>query len=338
MADKHEKLSAEQIAAISEKFFAKTVVKVTAPGGKSRESVRVHFDDGTVIATQRKYPGRMRLEVEVLERLNGQGAPAPRLLGSVGQVLFQQDIGSYRLSGALAHTKGKSLTDIAAAACESLLYIQEAGGKSGLNEIVPPLGEDSSWVVGLVSTPMATAQKFEIEPPTLNFALLTDKLLVPANRFIKWDARPGNGAIGDDGRVFWFDWEHCGRRQGMEDFAWLFGDEFFPLDVDDAVAILDDLLPKETKEFDLDYLAHFIVFHIVQRLTIFHRLHRKSGWTDPKTALKYDDVGVDPDMAIMLCTHGAEWADRSDLTRPLARWFGALAARIEDLRDSNAAN
>ncbi len=330
MAEKREKLKPANVAKICEQIFAMPVVKVTAPGGKTRESLRVHFENRTIVATQRAYAGRMRLEVEVLKRLTEQDAPVPKFLGGSEQIFFQQDVGSRRLSGELLNGTGEVRKQIAARAFESLVRIREAGERSNLADIVPALGADEKWVKGFVGTSVATSEKYKIAPPALDFQALVDRLHVPATTFVKWDARPGNASIGALGHVFWFDWEHCGKRQGMEDFAWLAGDEFWPVDTDDVVDILTEILPSDRGANDLDYLGLFITFHIVQRLTIIHRRFTKAGWVDAAKAMRYDKIGVDPELAKRLCRHGAGWADRSALTRPMVRWFDDCAAAIPD--------
>jgi len=78
MAEKPLKLTPDNIARLAEQLFSDSVVKLSAPGGKSRESLRVHFETRTVVATQRSKSGRMRMEVEVLKRLTAEGAPVPR--------------------------------------------------------------------------------------------------------------------------------------------------------------------------------------------------------------------------------------------------------------------
>jgi len=332
MATYTEKLTPKNVALISEKIFGMKVDKVTAPGGKSRESLRIHFPAKTIVATQRKYPGRMRLEVEVLRRLTKAGAPVPKFLGGTEQIFFQEDVGSRRLSGELVHAGPKGQKDVAARAFESLLQIRNAGEETGLAEIVPALGEHKDWVKGFVGTPHKTSEKYKIAPPDLDLQALTDVLHVPATRFIKWDARPGNASIGAAGQVYWFDWEHCGKRQGMEDFAWLAGDEFWPVPTDDVVDILTEILPKDQLESELAYLSQFISFHIIQRLTIIHRRFVKAGWVDAAKAMKYDKIGVDPALAIRLCVHGAGWADRVELTRPLVRWFEDCAKAVQDMQ------
>ncbi len=331
MAEKRERLSPENVAKISEGIFAMPVTKVTAPGGKTRESLRIHFPGRTIVATQRKYAGRMRLEAEVLRRLTEQGAPVPKFLGGNEQIFFQEDVGSRRLSGELVMQEGAAQLDVAARAIESLVQIRAAGEASNLAEIVPELGFKRDWIAGFVGTAIKSSEKYKIDRPKIDLPSLVERLEVSNKRFIKWDARSGNASIGADGKVYWFDWEHCGSRQGVEDFAWLAGDEFWPVASDEIVDILVRLLPKDQAGDEIDYLAHFITFHIVQRLTIIHRRFVKAGWVDAAKALKYDKVGVDPDLGKRLCRHGAGWADRAALTRPMVRWFEDCAEAMDSL-------
>jgi len=331
MVEARDKLTREQIGEICQAHFAEPVVRVTAPGGPTRDSLRVHFADHSIIATQRAYPGRMRLEVTVLACLNRAGAPVPRLLGTTERLFFQEDIGPVRLSTQLADANTPERADLAARAFASIVALQEAGAQTGLDRITPHLGKAEVWVAGLVSTPAATSEKYNVAPALLDTQRLVARLHVPARRFVKWDARPGNAALDRTGQVCWFDWEHCGRRQGMEDFAWLAGDEFFPLDAEAVLPILNDVLPTAGRARNIDYLIHFIVFHIAQRLTIIHREYAKDGWDDPRKAMAQDYIGADPDLAVSLCRHGAGWAGQAALTSPLVPWFLSLATAIRAL-------
>lgn len=331
MAEKQEKLSPKSVATISEKLFSMPVLKVTAPGGKTRESLRVHFENRTIVATQRSYPGRMRMEVEVLRRLTEEKAPVPKYLGGSERLFFQEDVGSRRLSGDLLAAAELGKLDVAARAFESLLEIREAGKRAKLAEVVPALGADIDWVKGFVGTSVQSSSKFGIQEPQVDFQQILERLHVPATTFLKWDARPGNASIGSGGQVFWFDWEHCGKRQGVEDFAWLAGDEFWPVNTNDTVDVLTATLPKDQAAAELDYLGLYITFHIIQRLTIILRRHTKAGWVDAAKAMKYDKIGVDPDLAVRLAGHGAGWADRSPLTRPMVKWFEDCAESVRAL-------
>jgi hypothetical protein len=333
MVEKIEKLPPEGVAKLAEAIFGQTVDRVTAPGGSSRDSLRVHMADRTVIATQRKYPGRARMEIEVLQALTAQGAPVPRYLGGEGQVFFQEDAGSRRLSAELLRQTEAGLTDAAARAFEGLLRIQAAGRRAGLAARVPALGTGRTWIEGFVSTPIAASPGFGIAAPRIDRMALADTLDVPAETFLKWDARPGNGAIGAGGDVLWFDWEHCGRRQGMEDFAWLAGDEFWPIPPETVVPILSQVLPAEGRAYNLRWLGLYITFHIVQRLVLIRKRYDKAGWVDPARAMRYDKIGTDGALAQRLCRHGAGWADRDGATRPMVPWFDAAGAAFASLPD-----
>jgi len=334
MSEPREKLTPENVARISERIFGLPVERVTAPGGRSRESLRVHFPARTIIATQRKWPGRMRLEVEVLKRLSEQGAPVPAFLGGNEQIFFQADVGSRRLSGELLIQTRAGKTDLMRRALQSLVEIREAGRRADLGRIAPPLGDQKKWVSGLVRSVVGASEMYGIAPPKLDFEALENALLVPADTFVKWDARPGNAVVGAGERVFWFDWEHCGRRQGMEDFAWLAGDEFWPHPPETVLPALEHILPPDSGD-DLAYLFLFISFHFVQRLTVIYRRYRSTGWVDAAQAMRYDKIGADPQLAQRLCLHGAGWAAHHDLTRPLTGWFSSCAEAIDRLADSD---
>ena len=327
-----ERLSPENVAKLCERVFGMPVVKVTAPGGKSRESLRVHFASRSIVATQRKYPGRRKMEVEVLKRLSAAGCPVPKYLGGAGGIFFQDDVGSRRLSGVLAVSDPAGRQRLAAGAIDSLLRIQDAGQRAGLDEIVPALGTKRDWVMGFLGTAITSSEDWGVAPPAIDAEALADLLHVEPRQFLKWDARPGNASVGGDGVVYWFDWEHCGKRQGMEDIAWLAGDEFWPLGAQPVIDILQDRLPPDRAEGDIRYLTHFMVFHIVQRLNLIRNRVRKAGWADPHKAMRLDKIGSDRDLARRLCRHGAEWAERQDLTRPMVPWFRAVAEKLDTLR------
>lgn len=330
MSDPREKLTPENVARICARVFDQPVERVTAPGGRSRESLRVHFPARTIIATQRAWPGRMRLEMEVLRRLSRQGAPVPAFLGGTEQMFFQADLGPRRLSGELAIAAARGDSTLMLRALESLVAIGEAAQRADLAAIVPPLGDRPEWVAGLVRTVVRTSEMLGIDAPTLDFSALDAALSVPARRFVKWDARPGNASVAADGRVAWFDWEHCGRRQGIEDFAWLAGDEFWPWPPEMVLPALERILPPGSGA-DLSYLGLFISFHLVQRLTLILGRQARHGWEDRSHALRYDRIGTDPELARRLCRRGAGWAVHHGLTRPMVAWFQDAAGALERL-------
>jgi len=252
------------------------------------------------------------------------------LVGGAG-IFFQEDMGARRLSGEMLHTSGDAQIDVASRAVASLVEIRAAGKRARLADIVPALGDKKEWVAGFVASPTTVAQDFGFLSPELAMDKVVDRLNVVADTFIKWDARPGNASIGKDTKVYWFDWEHCGKRHGVEDLAWLAGDEFWPVGAKDMAALFHRHLPVETRDEEIAYLGVYLTFHTVQRLRLILRRHAKKGWIDPLKAMKYDRIGVDRDLALRLCGHGRDWAERDALTRPMKAWFDACADKVETL-------
>ena len=188
----------------------------------------------------------------------------------------------------------------------------------------------------LVTMPERVGEQLHLPAPALQTDKLVAQLRPHRPAFIKWDSRPANAVARADKSVAWFDWEHCGRRQGMEDFAWLAGDEFWPLGPEVVVPILEYLLPAADKAAELAYLTDFITFHMVQRLQLIHLRFMAAGWVNVADAMKYDKVGVDPQLAKNLCARGAAWADRSTLTRPMTAFFQDCAAAVDGLGRSES--
>lgn len=58
---------------------------------------------------------------------------------------------------------------------------------------------------------------FNIPAPAIPAAQIFDLLTLLKPRFVKWDARPGNAMVNEEGQVHWFDWEHCCARNRLRD-------------------------------------------------------------------------------------------------------------------------
>ena len=86
------------IAGAAWEVLGEEPVEISAPGGKSRSSLRLHFKDRTAIATLRANFRRTHLEAFVLEQLAPHCDDIPKVLGVHNDVLFQSDTGETRLS------------------------------------------------------------------------------------------------------------------------------------------------------------------------------------------------------------------------------------------------
>ena len=171
--------------------------------------------------------------------------------------------------------------------------------------------------------------------PPLDEPALVELIAIDRPEFIKWDARPGNAIARGDGAVAWFDWEHCGARNRLDDVAWLLGDEYTP----DLPAAEDRLLagylgaleepwPVERAR---EYLWTYGSLHACVRLGLILYNRGEGPWWDAGYCLERDKVGVTLEAAERLCGRAARWAAGTHLLAPLGPWFEAMGARLDRL-------
>ena len=75
----HDPLTPQQILDATASHFGQPVLKLTAPGGRSRTSFRAYFADRTVIVSQRKDTAKVAVERQVLAALAGLTDRVPQL-------------------------------------------------------------------------------------------------------------------------------------------------------------------------------------------------------------------------------------------------------------------
>ncbi|UWQ73925.1 hypothetical protein [Leisingera sp. M658] len=308
--------------------------EISAPGGKSRSSLRLHFKDRTVIATLRANFRRTHLEAFVLEQLAPHCDDIPQVLGVHNDVLFQSDTGQVRLSEEIIeHAPGDQL-ELAAEACAAIFRIQAAARKTELHSVLPHLGANRSWIRNFVSSAGALEAYSMGIPASFDYPAVAEFMEQPGVQFLKWDCRAGNAAIGDDGFVRWFDFEYAGLRHGAEDFAWLIGDETWPIAPDQmADVMIETFDPGCGHEIGayLEYLSAYTALHCIQRLELIQKEVKSRGWLSQERVRKYDDAGVHPEFAAQLCRTGAYYAAQSKLTAPLCRNFEAAGRAFQSI-------
>lgn len=318
-----------QIVADAERFFGERVLKITAPGGKGRDSYRVHFRDHSMIVTYRARSKRAQREMLILKHLSPVCDDIPRFLGFENDLMYQSDVGGVRLSHQVHRIGLAQQADLAAEAVAAIFRIQSAArGVSALDDL-PHLGETLAWIEAVVTGPDEMARRLGRGRLDFDRAALCERLAQPPAQFTKWDCRPGNAAVAGDGRIAWFDFEYAGRRHGAEDIAFLLGDEVWPLAPDvmiDIVAQQFDTGCGHRLDEYLEYLGLYSTFHAVQRLLLVLSEVDRRGWSSQERALRYDKVGTHPLLGATLADHAAECADRHSLTRPLRPLFETMAA------------
>lgn len=316
------------IAAAARTVLGAEPQKISTPGGKSRSSLRLHYPDHTVIATLRANFRRTHLEAYVLEQLAPHCDDIPRVLGVHDDVLFQSDTGQTRLSTEIIEHGEADQLELAAEACAAIFRIQAAARQTSLHEMLPHLGANRDWIGNFVASvdalepySMGISKKFDF-PAVASFV---DR---PGVQFLKWDCRAGNAAIGEDGFVRWFDFEYAGLRHGAEDFAWLIGDETWPIAPDKMADVMIEIFDPgcgySISDY-LEYLSAYTALHCVQRLQLIQKEVKSRGWLSQERVRRLDDAGVHPEFAAQLCRTGAYFAAQCRLTEPLSRNFEAAS-------------
>jgi hypothetical protein len=308
----------------AEAHFGERVLRSSAPGGEGRASWRLHLESRSVIATLRPNFRRTHLEAFALQKIGAYCDDIPECLGVVGEIMFQSDVGAKRLNQAIVKLSQSRRADVAHEALAAIFRIQSAAQKAGLHQQMPHLGLNPDWTENFVGAVSALEPYSAGRSRDVSRTALAERIACKATHFVKWDCRSGNAAIGDDGRLRWFDFEYSGVRHGAEDVAWLLGDEAWPIGPEDMQQIVIsafDTQGEHKLDDYLDYLAIYLTLHCVQRLKLIVKEVHKRGWLSKTRVRKYDDAGVHPEFAAQICKVGAFFAQRSALSAPIGRDF-----------------
>ncbi|NND90787.1 MAG: phosphotransferase [Granulosicoccus sp.] len=320
----------------TEQLLREKVAGVEYPGGKSRESYTMLLESGdSIIATRRDTLQRARLEVRTLTALNKHHAPVPELLANNHSlILLQQKIEGQRLSAALKDADSTRQSSLLSQALTSLNIIQVAATQEYLETLVTVRGESDRWLGALIERPSIIGEYLKIPAPELDRTGLIERLRIRTPRFVKWDTRPGNALVEKSGRVVWFDWEHAGKRNRLDDVAWLLCDEFVPNNPVVEESLLTEFVDKFSDSLadqqPLDYLMAYGTFHMVVRLGLILK-HAQGEWWDLDHCIANDKVGITLECAQRICARGARWSAACPLTAPLSDWFVEVNAKLTEL-------
>ncbi len=319
------------IRAAAEEFFGERVLSLTAPGGEGRASLRLHMESRDVIGTQRPNFRRTHLEAHVLTELGRHCDDQPRCLGVVGDILFQSDVGKRRLNLEIASAKTRSRIDLADDAVSAIFRIHSAARKTDLQQMMPHLGVNRDWISTLVNA----ASVLEPFGPGISRSYdrnrAANSIAFEGRQFVKWDCRSGNAALDDTGKLRWFDFEYAGLRHGAEDFAWLIGDEAWPINGQMMLDLVDDNFDADcghSRRDYFEYLSAYVALHCVQRIKLVLSEVGKHGWKSKARVRSRDDAGVHPEFLAHVARVGGFFADRAPSTAALVRNFDATAAHF----------
>ena len=323
-------------------YLGQPVLGLERPGRRQQPTFRAQLPDRWVIISRREDRRRAELEAGVLTELGDHGAPSPRILAYDGEWLIQEDLGRRRLSQALVGNSAANAERWLDKALGSLVRVHDAARSSGLQRRVIRIGNQPGWLANLLRAPERLGAKMAFPAPRLPINELTELLSSDHGAFIKWDARPGNAVAKNDGEVAWFDWEHCGCREPLDDMAWLLGDDYTP----DIPAMEDRLIARHldaiagpgSKDAPYEYLMAFGALHMCVRLNLILANKNDGSWLAIEECLEHDEIGVAFECVRALSRRAARWASRVALIEPLVRWLESLPARLgPDAPDRKAA-
>jgi aminoglycoside phosphotransferase (APT) family kinase protein len=326
-------LTHEEVVLVCASLLGVQVDAVEFPGGARRESVRVKVAGQALIVTRRRSQRRAQLECGVLRALNQRDAPVPRLIASRDNVLIQQDAGPRRLAQSLHLASPGEAAVLLESALESLYRIHRIAQSSEALQSVVVLGNGRNWLDTFARSAQRLGTQLQHPAPELQVEKLIALLKIERPLFIKWDARPGNAVVRENGRILWIDWEHCGRRHPLDDMAWLLADEYTP----ENSSVENDMIPRLLPYFAhglsqqqaSEYFHVYAVLHSCIRLAMIMKHQQKDGWRDFDQCLALDKVGVVKALAVRVSERASRWAQHSPLTKSLQPWFAELSGLIK---------
>lgn len=321
-----DQVTVQKMVRVAEAHLGERVLKVRAPGGRNRGSLLLELADRSVYVSRRESDGRTRLEADVLGALSPETDLVPQFLGIRDGLAFQSDLGSDRISLNVRKLEPDGQYDLAYRAVRSLFEIHAAARRVDLHNKTPQLGASRDWVAALVGDAHALPGHIGHQSVRFDEDAVIEFIGTPRRQFVKWDARSGNAVVDVAGTVRWFDFEYAGTRHGAEEFAWLIGDEVWPVPAETMMSVIEEAFedPELTWPAYRRYIEVFTVFHAVQRLNGILAGITEKGWMDFNTVLRKDKIGRNPHFVCNLARNAAWMADRNAMTAPLSRMFDRL--------------
>ncbi len=275
------------------------------------------------------------LEAEVLKRLANKNSALPKLVNRSGHWLVQEYIDGERLTLALEAKDRKKTFKITCNAISSLIGIQKDAQEIGFEKLVKPICTNQTWKDEKLTVLANISKMSGLCAPELDRRKVSKALEIKPLSFIKWDARLGNGILRKNNKTCWFDWEHSGRRAGIDDLVWFLSDEWLNLETEDELLIInkfiDHFRKKEVCINSEQYLRIFGTIHMCGRLSKILELRQKrSSWIDREKCITYDLMGVTAQESNRLIRKAARWANHTSLTRPLVPWLKNLSSWLMD--------
>ena len=318
----------------------RTVTRISRPGGRKRDVLRVYFNSGpNWILVRRRKSHRAEREIAVLDALaDHTGLRIPKRIGSLGEWSILSDLGNRRMSLHIQQTPPGQRWDVAARTITGILEFQDAANTCPAVQSLPHIDLGDSEMLHIAKGPSRTCLRYGIDLPVPDPATLLPWIGADRPTFIKGDCRAANIVLDAAGQLGWIDFEFAGLRHGCEDIAWFLCDETLPIALDGHLDDLDTLVRQARPDVPEAYLKTLVInaaLHAGARLRVIGNELIGKSWLDYAEILNDDLVGVHPTLAIKLARKGALLADQYRETRPLVDVYTAIADRIYAARQGN---
>jgi aminoglycoside phosphotransferase (APT) family kinase protein len=310
-----------------------------APPGCMRESVRVLFEDGSVVATRRSDRERRERELRALRQLGRRQAPVPRLLAQDGEWIVQEDVGRLRLSQILNDPEQPGRSACLARALAALNQVHETAPAAGLTAAIGLAETRVNRVAHGLSLIEEISASLGLAAPSLDRDRILDLVREPGRDFVKHDVNLADFVVGPEGAVRLVDWEFGQAGCALEDVARFAASALIPPDLD-PFGRLRDLCPYAFARGG-SHGEEFVAAYGV--LMMVHRLRVIQGWRRRGVDWSWDRCVAEalPEAAATgierLCGRGGAWAARHPLTVPLVPWFAEVQTRLTLAQDADAA-
>jgi phosphotransferase family enzyme len=323
-----------------ERLAGRTVARISRPGGKKRDVLRIYFETGpNWILVRRSKSHRAEREIAVLDALAGQpGMRIPERIGSLGEWSIISDLGNRRMSLHIQQTPSNQRWSVAEEAIAGIFEFQNAANACPAVSSLPSVTLDDKALLHIAKGPARTCVRYGLNLPIPKPKTLLPWIGAQSTSFIKGDCRAANIVLDEAGNLGWIDFEYAGLRHGSEDIAWFLCDETLPLPLDGHLDDLDALVRQARPDNPETYLKTLVInatLHAGTRLRVIGNELDGKSWLDYATILNEDLVGVHPTLTTRLAQKGALLADQYAETRPLVDIYNAIADKIAAARREN---
>lgn len=319
-----DKLTKGEIIDLCQHVLGRAPDGISYPGGQGRKTVLVSVDGKEYAVSKRASVGRAELEARVLETYSSLGT-VPGIVAHKGAFVVQEGVAGKRLTLALEMALGEERESLVRISGSSLLKMQVFSNGSEMALQAPEIGARAGWFQDFAETPNRLANFLGMKCDGYDAARVVPLLHSETRVLVKWDARPGNALLTEDGEIVWFDWEHCGIGAPEDDLVWFLADEWTPICHSVEAGLLDQIETPDRKSLNARFHAK-VVLHSCIRLGLIFQRKGDGPWWSAQAALASDRVGVSPAHVRRVCRKAAYWAAQDENLTHLCAFFQSVEA------------